>query len=207
MTTTPTMKRFPIVPTILVALAAAAMIALGVWQLQRREWKDALLARYTANQALPPVAFPQIPIGDALLYRRTSAFCLEPVGWKVEGAGGRGWRLIAQCRTGAEGPGFSVELGTTHDFNARPDWRGGRVTGVIAAAPSHQSLIGSIGRSTPTPLMIVADRPLAGLSPSPRPSPASIPNNHLAYAVQWFIFATLAVLIYVIALRRRWRQR
>lgn len=201
------MKRLPIVPTILVLLAAAAMVALGFWQLQRREWKDALLARYTANQSKPLVAFPQIPIGDALLYRRTSAFCLQPVAWQTEGAGSHGWRLIAQCRTGAEGPGFAVELGTTHDFNTRPAWKGGRVTGVIAPAPSHESLIGNIGRSVPTPLMIVADTPPAGLSPSPRPSPAGIPNNHLAYAVQWFIFAGLAVLIYAIALRLRLKQR
>ena len=35
------------------------------------------------------------------------------------------------------------------------------------------------------------------------PSIESIPNNHLAYAVQWFLFAAVAAIIYVIALRRR----
>jgi len=197
------MTRIPVIPTILVALAVAAMIALGFWQLQRRDWKDALLARYTRNQSLPPTAFPVIPLGDDLLYRRTSAFCLQPVNWRTEGAGGHGWRLIADCRTGAEGPGFAVELGTTHDPNSRPNWRGGTVTGVIGAAPSHTSLIGNLIHTGATPLIIVADAPPPGLSASPRPSPESIPNNHLAYAVQWFIFAGLAVVIYVLALRRR----
>jgi surfeit locus 1 family protein len=32
-----------------------------------------------------------------------------------------------------------------------------------------------------------------------------VPNNHLAYAVQWFLFAAVASVIYVLALR--WRGR
>jgi len=30
-----------------------------------------------------------------------------------------------------------------------------------------------------------------------------IPNNHLAYAVQWFLFAGIAGVIYALALKRR----
>jgi cytochrome oxidase assembly protein ShyY1 len=33
---------------------------------------------------------------------------------------------------------------------------------------------------------------------------ADIPNNHLAYAVQWFVFAGVAAAIYAILL---WRRR
>jgi cytochrome oxidase assembly protein ShyY1 len=201
------MKRLPILPTLLVLLAVVAMVGLGVWQLQRKAWKEARLALYARNATLPPVAFPQIPIGDTLLYRRTGAFCLQPTGWRTEGAGAYGWRLITQCRTGAEGPGFAVELGVTRDPNFKSDWKGGRVTGVIVAAPAHQSLIASLVAPEPTSLMIVADTPLPGLSPSPRPSLESIPNNHLAYAVQWFIFAALALVIYGIALWRRIKAR
>ncbi|MFN3452098.1 MAG: SURF1 family cytochrome oxidase biogenesis protein, partial [Sphingorhabdus sp.] len=40
------MNRLPIIPTILVTLAVATMIGLGVWQLQRKAQKDALLSRY-----------------------------------------------------------------------------------------------------------------------------------------------------------------
>ncbi|MGL4314191.1 MAG: SURF1 family protein [Sphingomonas sp.] len=200
------MTRLPILPTLIVALAVAAMIALGFWQLERRTWKEALLAQYAANQQRPAMAFPVGSTDDTLLYRRASAFCLNPTGWQVEGAGARGWRLIAQCRTGAEGPGFAVELGTTHDPNFRPNWRGGRVSGTIITAPSHASLIeGLVHPPAPQALMIIADQSPVGLSPSPRPSPAAIPNNHLAYAVQWFIFAALAVIIYALALRRRAR--
>jgi surfeit locus 1 family protein len=36
---------------------------------------------------------------------------------------------------------------------------------------------------------LVADPPLAGLAANAAPDPSDIPNNHLAYAVQWFLFA------------------
>ena len=43
-------RRLPIFPTIVVAAAVAIMIGLGMWQLQRAEWKEALLARYAAAE-------------------------------------------------------------------------------------------------------------------------------------------------------------
>src|SRR5205823_12604763 len=39
-------RRLPITATLIVALAVAVMIGLGVWQLQRAKWKETLLARY-----------------------------------------------------------------------------------------------------------------------------------------------------------------
>ena len=52
----------------------------------------------------------------------------------------------------------------------------------------------------------MADPPLAGLAANARPDPRDIPNNHLSYAVQWFLFATTAMVIYLLALRARWRR-
>lgn len=198
------MKSLPLIPTIIVGLAVALMIALGCWQLfDRLPKKQAFLAQLAANPAKPPVAFPSIPTDQSLLYRRTSAFCLEPVAWRTEGAGRFGWRFIAQCRTGAEGPGFAVEVGISRDPNAKPFWRGGEVSGTIALAPEHRSLIGNLFSTAPATLMIVADTPPPGFTRAPRPTIDSIPNNHLAYGVQWFLFAAIATGIYVIALRRR----
>ena len=45
--------------------------------------------------------------------------------------------------------------------------------------------------------------PLAGLEPLAAPDPRDLPNNHLAYAGQWFFFALTALVIYILALRRR----
>lgn len=190
------MKRVPIVPTILVLIAAAAMVALGVWQLHRAEWKNSLLTRYAAAPAKPPVAWPATPPRDgSLLYRRSEAFCLQPAEWSARGGRNRGgvsgWRHIVTCRTGAEGPGIAIDMGWSNDPAAPVGWRGGKVTGTIDSDRDHI-------------LLLVSDTAAPGLQPSLRPTPEDIPNNHLAYAVQWFAFAGIAVLIYVLALRRRW---
>ena len=55
-------------------------------------------------------------------------------------------------------------------------------------------------------LMIVSAAPAPGLTAPKRPDPESLPNNHLAYAVQWFLFAISALAIYALALRQRWRR-
>jgi surfeit locus 1 family protein len=200
------MKRIPVVATIVVALAIATMIALGIWQLQRRTEKEALLAQVAANQHLPPIAFPRIPQGDQSLFRRASAFCLQPVSWQVLGGrdakGASGFRHIASCRTGAEGPGFMVQLGVSHAV-AKPDWKGGEVEGYISHAPSSVPLIVAAFSATPKTLMLVADPAQAGLNANPPPDLDAIPNNHLAYAVQWFLFALVAAAIYILALRKR----
>ena len=205
------MRRVPLISTLVVALAVAAMVALGLWQLDRARWKEALLARYAAARTMPPVAFP-IPTGgvgeDALLFRRSSIVCLEPVAWNVASgrnrAGASGWRRLAACRTGAEGPGVTVDIGWSTGFAGKPAWRGGRVTGVIGPAPDHRSLLAALLREgTPPGVLLVADTAAPGLTPSAPPSLEDIPNNHRAYAVQWFIFASLAILIYALALARR----
>src|SRR3546814_8511869 len=45
------MRRFPLIATLIVALAVAAMIGLGVWQLQRMTWKDGLLNSYADRKS------------------------------------------------------------------------------------------------------------------------------------------------------------
>ena len=204
------MKRLPIVPTIIVALAVAAMIGLGIWQLERRSWKEGLLRQYAANLDAPGIAFPRYPVGEQYLYRRATAFCLQPTDWQRRGGrsatGVSGYRLIARCRTGAEGPGFLAAMGVTTDPKLLPDWKGGHVSGTITAAPNDRPLIANLFRkAAPTELMLVADQPAPGLQPNAKPDPSEVPNNHLAYAVQWFIFAALAVVIYLLALR--WRGK
>ncbi|HEX7693219.1 MAG TPA: SURF1 family protein [Sphingomonas sp.] len=201
------MKRPPILATILVALSVAAMIGLGFWQLQRRHEKLAELAVLAANPSRPAIAFPNPPIGDDLLFRKAGAFCLKPVGFSLDGAGKAGFRVIAHCATGAEGPGFAVQLGTTRNPEFKPQWAGGKVSGTIGHAPSSTPLIATLfGKAPPKQLMLVADTPASGLAANALPSIDSIPNNHLAYAVQWFLFAGIAVIIYLLALRRRARK-
>lgn len=197
------MKRVPLVTTMVVALAVAAMLALGFWQLlDRRPKKLAYLAQLRANPAKPPIAFPRFP-DDTLLFRRASGFCLQPTSITKAGAGALGFRLIAECRTGAEGPGMVVQLGTTRDPNATVAWKGGAVRGFVSHAPDARPLIAGLFDHTPPRMMLVLDPPAAGLAPNGQADVEAVPNNHLAYAVQWFVFAAIAAIIYPLALRRR----
>lgn len=197
------MKRIPVLPTAIVALAVAAMIALGLWQLlDRLPRKEAYLAQLAGNPAKPAIAFPRFP-DDTLLFRRASGFCLQVVAQKLVGAGAAGYRVIVSCRTGAEGPGMAVQLGTTRDPKMKVAYTGGKVAGYISHAPDSQSLIASLFDDHPKELMLVVATPPAGLTANGAPDLSAIPNNHLAYAWQWFFFAVIAAVIYVLALRRR----
>lgn len=182
--------RLPFWSTLIVTLAIVTMIALGFWQLGRAEEKDALIARYGAavdDQAV--VRFPpSSDAAEAVLYRRSQVTCTQVLAARAvagtSAAGEKGWAQQATCRT-SEGGEAVVALGFSRD-PASPAWRGGEVTGVVAPGPR-----------------LVADPPAAGLEPLAKPDPNDLPNNHLAYAVQWFLFAATALIIYALALRRR----
>lgn len=202
--------RWPLVPTLIVAAAAATMIALGVWQLGRSAEKERLVESFRAAAGKPEIAYPtSVPIADSALFRRSRGICVKVVGWQVEAGrtadGQSGYRHIAQCSTGAEGPGLLADMGVSNDPAARSSWPGGLVRGVISTEPDHNSLVARLfGRAVPLRPMLVSDTAAPGLKVSARPSPDDVPNNHFSYAVQWFLFAIAATVIYVLAVRKRW---
>lgn len=204
------MRSFPIVPTILVVLAVTAMVSLGVWQLDRANQKRALLSRIDAAVQAPEMAFPAVmPANpESLLFRRASFECLAPVAQPPVGgvgpSGKAGWRHIVRCRTD-HGQGLLADIGWSADFRFRPAWAGGPVRGIIAEMPSRQSALERWLRSKPaTELVLISVKSAPGLAPSTPPSRADIPDNHIAYAVQWFFFAAVALVIYWLAV---WRRR
>lgn len=213
MTDTRPQRRIPVFATLFVLAAVATMIGLGIWQLQRADEKAALLALYQRNAALDaPVALPRGgPIPPERLFRRSSGVCLEVTGWRQIGGratdGTTGYRQIADCRSGAEGPGFVVDLGLSEDAQYRPQWTGGEVEGLIVEEPVEGGLWAALTSTRPVPRpMLVVSAPPAGLLASTPPDPSGVANNHLAYAVQWFLFALAAVAIYGLALRQRWKK-
>ncbi|MGX7894722.1 SURF1 family protein [Tsuneonella sp. HG222] len=183
------------IATIVVLAAVGTMIALGVWQLQRMAWKEDLLARYRQAETMSaPIAWSSDPADyEKVLYRRTRVDCVEVTGMdSVAGrsaAGQSGWSHVAHCRL-VDGGTADIALGWSRD-PAFPAWTGGEVGGVIG--PQGEGV------------KLVAAPAQAGLADLAAPDPNDIPNNHLAYAVQWFFFALTALVIYWLALRRKWR--
>lgn len=191
-------RRLPIVSTIIVLAAVATMISLGVWQLHRLKWKEALLARYHQAEVLSSDApFPTRPEQvEAALYRHARVTCARVI--SISAMAGRsaedqpGWAHVARCAL-QDGGETDVVLG----WSNQPDevkWAGGKASGVIGPGRSGEA-------------RLVAGPPLAGLAANETPDPRSIPNNHLSYAIQWFFFAATALVIYALALRKRWRAR
>jgi cytochrome oxidase assembly protein ShyY1 len=189
-------RRLPTIPTLIVLIAVGVMISLGIWQLRRAEWKERLVARYQQAEKLPPITWPTVPLREEQLplFRHATGVCLKTAGQRaVAGenmSGEPGYVHIIDCATGAEGPGMSVEVGWSKDPNAKVNWAGGPVSGII-------------GPDRHTRMRLVAGSSPPGLEPSAPPSVASIPNNHRSYALQWFSFALIALVIYVLALRKR----
>lgn len=192
-------RRLSVIPTLLVLAAVAIMISLGIWQLQRAQEKEAMLARFEAASGLPPVAWPtdSVDSEDAPLFRRSSGNCLQPVATRAIAGRNRqgesGYSHLVDCRTGAEGPGMRVDIGWSRDPRKGADWPGGPVSGVIAPDGEMR-------------MRLVSASGLAGLQPSALPSPGDIPNNHRSYAVQWFLFAAIALIIYGLAVRTKLRK-
>ncbi len=200
-------RRFPIIPTLLVALAVATMVALGFWQLGRAEWKGQLLDDYAAAANKPAVTFPveKSKAADAYYFRKTTVHCYAPSqSTTVAGrnaAKQSGLAHMVTCQSfdpSVSMPETQYRL-TYHailgwsDQMGEPEWRGGELSGTLMP-------------DTQTGLRLVADPPVAGLQANESPNLDDIPNNHLAYAGQWFFFALVAIIIYILALRRRARN-
>ena len=187
-------RRVPIFATITVLTAVATMIALGVWQLGRKSEKEALIAQYEAAlQDNTEVPWPASSDTQTALFRRTTIDCVKvrginPISGK-SATGRSGWVHVARCEHAGKDEA-DVTIGWSRSPES-PQWPGGPVTGRIATYGDT--------------IRLVAETPVAGLEPMAKADPGDLPNNHLAYAGQWFFFALTALVIYVLALRRRGR--
>lgn len=197
------MKRLPLIPTLIVAAAVATMIGLGVWQLQRAAWKEALLAEYSRAISLPAVDLdPLLASGrplPELSFRRALVTC-DARDATVEARTGRnlsdvtGQAYYIPCRPGASGAAGRLRVNA--GWAMRPDVATRlTLTGIVAG---RLSLVEAEG-----PITLTAATAAPPLVPSQPPGLDNIPNNHRMYALQWFAFALIAAVIFLLALRRR----
>jgi len=186
-----TVTRFPIFSTVIVLAAVVTMTALGFWQLGRMDEKEALIARYASAGEQPEVAWPTPAQYEAALFRRSTVTCSQVTGFDsiagTSSRGEKGWAQIARC-TLDDGASADVAMGWSR-IPEPPAWGGGTVTGLVA--PYGESV------------RLVTIEPVAGLQPLAAPDPGDLPNNHLAYAGQWFLFALTALVIYGLVLRQK----
>jgi cytochrome oxidase assembly protein ShyY1 len=196
-------KRLPLIPSLIVAAAVATMIGLGIWQLQRAAWKEGLLAEYGRAVSLPAVDLdPLLASGRSLpeiSFRRALVTC-DARDAAVDARAGRsmadvpGQAYYIPCRPGASGAAGRLRVNA--GWANRPDAATRLSLGGIVAG--RLSLVGADG-----PITLTAATAAPPLAPSQPPGLDNIPNNHRLYALQWFAFALIAAVIFLLALRKR----
>ncbi len=206
------MTRRMILPVLFGLLGAAVLVALGVWQLQRLAWKEGILADIAQRMQSAPVAVPAVadPVIDRFLpVTATGDFTGEALDVLVSRREiGAGYRVIAVFVTGGRrilvDRGFVVDeaRGTGHaatgavsvtgnlhwpdeidSYTPAPDTK----TGVWFArdVPMLSAALGT------EPVLIIARSNTGdGIEAMPV-GDAGIPNNHLGYAIQWFLLAVV----------------
>ena len=193
-------------------VGAGVLIALGVWQVERLAWKEAVLAEIAAGIAAEPVALPVAP-EDA----RDRYLPVTVTGRVLEGEivvlaslrqAGPVYRIIRAFET-AGGRRVLVDLGFVHP-NARDRARPGGPAEIVGnlywpdevdgftPAPDQDAGLW-FARDLPAmaaeletePVLIVAREAPQGMDwVTVFPVDASgIPNDHLGYAVTWFLLA------------------
>lgn len=202
---------------ILLAVAAIlALIALGTWQVQRLAWKRALIAQVEARLTAAPVPAPR-DAGPDDAYRRvvaTGRFAGGDTFVQASTVRGPGWWVLTPLRT-AGGRTILINRGyvaarATPPAPAAPT----TVTGLLrlsepgggflrrndpAADRWFSRDVAAIaarrGLARTAPYFIDADRsgpgdavrgPIGGLTV------VRFANNHLAYALTWYILAVMA---------------
>lgn len=219
------MKRM-IVPALFGVVGCAILISLGVWQVQRLAWKQAVLSEIDAQIGAEPVAVPQNPdpatdtylsvVADGQILPRELHVL---VSIKRVGAG---YRVIAVFET--EGRRLLLDRGFV-PLEEKDTTRGAVQARVVGNLHWPSEVDGFtpepdldrdiwFARDVPRlakeletePVMIVL-RSSDEAQPSVMPVPvnsAGIPNDHLQYAITWF---SLAILWFGMTLYLLWRIR
>jgi surfeit locus 1 family protein len=214
-------------------VGTAALIGLGVWQLQRLEWKEGLIAKLEARLAAAPVAVPAVPDPEHDSFLRVRAAgrigARELDVLTSHAPYGPGFRVIAPL-TEVDGRRLLVDLGYVPEAEkkvAGPRFAGPvEVTGALywpdetdsfTPAPDRKANIWFARDVAPMaealgtePLLVVAE----SVSPQPPgrdwPKPlrlgVNLPNDHLQYAITWFALALVWAVMTTVLVRREWRR-
>jgi len=221
------LKRGALAAAIFGLAGTAILIGLGVWQLQRLEWKEALIAGLEARLAAAPVPLPAKPDPQA------DAFLRVVVKGTVGGTElhlltslppqGPGFRVIAPLED-AVGRRVLVDLGYVPEAQKaapRPP-ASGTVTGTLYwpeevdrfTPPPDTGANIWFARDLPAmaaalgaePLLIVAESHPMGASPQALPLGVNMPNDHLQYAITWFTLALAWAVMSGMLVRREGRR-
>jgi surfeit locus 1 family protein len=214
-------------PILMGVVGCAVLIGLGVWQVQRLQWKQGVLTEITARIAVGPVALPvnvnpkadaylPVTVSGALGGQELRVLTSEP------DLGGPGFRVISVLTAGDRR--VMVDLGYVPADQADVSRMAPAVTitgnlhwpdELDGFTPDPDGALW-FARDTPAmaealdaePVLIVA-RDIApndlGVTPLPVGT-TGIPNDHLNYAITWFSLAAVWAVMSLFLIRRTARK-
>lgn len=199
-----------IFPLLLGVLGVVVLLGLGTWQLQRLAWKEGILNQIDSRIAAAPVALPAAPdsVEDRYLPVMVAGDATGEELHVLTSGDGAGYRVIAAFET-EDARRIMIDLGFA-ELDAKNTVRaadGLRVTGNLhwpeevdgwTPTPDLGANIW-FARDVPAmaqalnaePVLVVA-RQIDGAAFDVNPLPintASITNDHLNYAITWFLLA------------------
>ena len=204
-----------IFPLLLGLVGCGVLIGLGVWQLQRLEWKTAIIAKIEAKIAAPAVELPTSVNADTDIYLPVvvKGHLLGPEAFVLTGLNeaGAGFRVIAAFQEAGTGRKIMVDLGfvaeADRDFPRPTDEI--TITGNLNWPAEKDSFtpepdllrhvwfareVERMANVLGTEQVMVVARTIDPTIPAMMPLPVdtkSIPNDHLNYAITWFLLATV----------------
>jgi surfeit locus 1 family protein len=211
------MRRY-VFPVLLGLVGCAVLIGLGVWQVQRLGWKEALLAEITARigGAAEPLPTPGAALADpkAMRFqpaqvtgRTTGEELFVLTGMKEVGAGYEviaafqtddGRRILVDRGFVPEGQEKAARPATDLTIRGNLHWPD-EADGFTPEPDAARKLwfvrdVPSMAKALKTePILVVTDQ-VTGDAQGITPVPVSldgIPNNHREYAITWFSLAAV----------------
>ncbi len=204
-------RRFPIGLTLASAIAFIVMIGLGVWQVQRFQWKEQTLARIEALSHAPPQPIGPVLAraarGETVDFTRVVADCAPapaaPAAFSMSARDGDYvWRALSPCRSAASAWQVRIDRGL---FDAAR----GQTAAPAVSLPAPGVVTGVLRKTGPAAYVLVAERetpPVPGVTPSPWESQAPDNLQYVGeYAPTWFGLAGVLCAFYGAMLWRRYR--
>ncbi len=211
-----TTSRSYVFPLVLGIVGAAILCWLGMWQLQRLDWKEGKLAEIEARLAAEEVGLPASPVYENDNYRGVE------VGGQLVGpelhvltslkATGPGFRVIQKLEL-LDSRHILVDLGYVPEIDKDKARPGGAVfvqgnliwpdeTDGFTPEPNLDRNIwfardvDKMSEALGTePLMVSARSYVPEFDTTPMPVTVNIPNDHLQYAITWFSLMVVWILM------------
>ena len=239
------LRRGLLVPGLATLVVFAVLVTLGTWQLQRKAWKEGLIATLTQKFSGSPVDLPPPAQWEALRQDRDEFTRVKLRAEYLPGKDALVWATGSGLRDDVKSPGvfvftpaklvsgetiainrgFVAEMKPTGETKRPAPVQGAaEITGILRwpepkgweltalydkgaqlwFVRDHLAIARENGweRVAPFYLEREAQQPADGIAP-PGAFKASLPNNHLQYAVTWYGLAAVLIAVFVFWVRSR----